>query len=224
MVGHAKENNKKLYACFIDYEKAFDFANRARKANQLMTKGCGKCLTSTITKTLSKSVYHPKISNSHLGEGIEAVHGVTQGRKTSANLFSFYLSDMATAFKNTRYDFMQPCDCAQLADGTVLYAEQLETLRSKCKEILQYSRRKYQVTNMIKTLYCEFTAQPALVELKIDEMTSIDSVDENKGYSYLGMTFIPTNDMRKTIEKNLNKKMFNVSKFYGWLPIILIIC
>ena len=54
---------------------------------------------------------------------------------------------------------------------------------------------------------------------KFDEMTSIDSVDENKGYSYPGMTFIPTNDMRKTIEKNVNKKMFNFSKFYGWLDV-----
>ena len=33
------------------------------------------------------------------------------------------------------------------------------------------------------------------------------------------MTFIPTNDMRKIIENNVNKKMFNVSKFYGWLEI-----
>ena len=166
LVGHGKENNKKLYVCFMDYEKVFDFANRARIANQLMTKGCGKCLTSAITKTLSKSVYHPKISNSRLGEGIESLHGVTQGRKTSANLLSFYLSGMATAFKKTRYDdFMQPCDFAQLADDIVLYAEQLETLRSKCKEILHYSRRKYQMPNMIKTLYCEFTVQPALVEI-----------------------------------------------------------
>ena len=108
LINHAREHIKKLYICFLDYEKAFDFANRAEISNHLMKKGCGKFLTSAITKTLSTSVYHPKISNNRLGEGIESVHGVTQGRKSSANLFSFYLSDMATAFEYTKYDdFMQ---------------------------------------------------------------------------------------------------------------------
>ena len=31
------------------------------------------------------------------------------------------------------------------------------------------------------------------------------------------MNFIPTNDMKKIIDKNFNMKMFNVAKFYGWL-------
>ena len=47
--------------------------------------------------------------------------------------------------------------------------------------------------------------------------TSISSIDLNKADSYLGMNFIPTNDMKKIIDKNLNMEMFNVAKFYGWL-------
>ena len=70
---------------------------------------------------------------------------------------------------------------------------------------------------MKKTLYAEFVTQPTLEDLMIDESTSISSIDFNKGYSYLGMTFIPTNDIKKIIDKNLNMKMFNVAKFYGWL-------
>ena len=94
-----------------------------------MKKGCGKFLTSAITKTLSTSVYHPKISSNRLGEGIESVHGVTQGRKSSTNLLSFYLSDMTSAFEYTKYDdFMQPCDFAQLDDGTVLYVDSIESI------------------------------------------------------------------------------------------------
>ena len=220
LITHSKSNNKKLYVCFIDYEKAFDFANRPSISNHLMKKGCGKFLTSAITKTLLKSVYYPKITNNRLGEGIVSEYGVTQGRKTSSNLFSFYLSDMSTAFINTRYnDFMQPCDFTQLADDTAIYAEYIESLRSKCKEIFDYSDRKYQILNLKKTKYCEFSSNPTMEKLTIDEKTSIASVDTNQGYSYLGMTFIPTNDMKKIIEKNINKKLFNVAKFYGWLEI-----
>ena len=73
---------------------------------------------------MSKTVYHPKISNNRLGTGIDSKIGVTQGRKTSSNLFSFYLSDMSKAFENSQYsDFMQPVDFGQLADDTVIYAD-----------------------------------------------------------------------------------------------------
>ena len=99
-----KRTHQKAIFFFLDCEKAFDFANRAEISNHLMKKGCGKLLTSAITKALSTSVYNPKISNNRLGEGIESVHGVTQGRKSSANIFAFYL---------------QPCDFAQLVDDTV---------------------------------------------------------------------------------------------------------
>ena len=75
----------------MDYEKAFDFANRASIANQLMTKGCGKCLTSAITKTLSKSVYHPKISNNRLGEGIVCARGNTRSKNVSKLVFFLFI-------------------------------------------------------------------------------------------------------------------------------------
>ena len=82
---------------------------------------------------------------------------------------------------------------------------------------MSYSERKYQVPNMKKTLHAEFVSQPTLEDLIIDKSTSISSIDLNKGYSYLNMNFIPTNDMKKIIDKNLNMKMFNVAKCYGWL-------
>ena len=56
LITHSKRNNKKLYVCFIDYEKAFDFANRPSISNHLMNKGCGKFLTSAITKTIKVSL------------------------------------------------------------------------------------------------------------------------------------------------------------------------
>ena len=65
----------------MDYEKAFDFVNRAKVVKTLMEKGCGKFLTRAIAKTLSKTTYYPKTDNNQLGEGISSDYGVTQGRK-----------------------------------------------------------------------------------------------------------------------------------------------
>ena len=97
-----------------------------------MERGCGRNLTLAMYKTLCKATYHPKVNSQRLGEGITSNYGVTQGRKSSANLFSFYLSDMSTAFDcDTNTDFMNPCIFAQLADDTSLYAEFLSSLRER---------------------------------------------------------------------------------------------
>ena len=52
---YAKEKGKKLYAGFMDYEKAFDL--------DLMKKGCVKFITRAITNMFHKSPYYPKTGN-----------------------------------------------------------------------------------------------------------------------------------------------------------------
>ena len=42
-----------------------------------------------------KTSYLPKLSNVETGAEIVTDHGVTQGKTTSANFFSLYVSDMA---------------------------------------------------------------------------------------------------------------------------------
>ena len=100
-----------------------------------MKHGCGKIFTMAIYKILSTARYHPKINSQ--GKGIKSLTGVTQGKKTSANLFSFYLSDMATAFEGVdTTDLMSPCIFAQLADDTSLYAELLSSLKERIIRML----------------------------------------------------------------------------------------
>ena len=44
-------------------------------------------------------------------------------------------------------------------------------------------------------------------------------MDIKKGHTYLGMKFIPTNDIHKIIDRNLNERISNVCKFYPWLEV-----
>ena len=52
-------------------------------------------LVRAIAKMLKKSTYHLKTGTNQLSEGIDSDYGVTQGRPSSGNLFSFYESDMS---------------------------------------------------------------------------------------------------------------------------------
>ena len=124
VIDYAKQKGKDLYIGFLDYEKAFDFANRAGMISDLMKNECGSKFTKAISKMLATTTYHPKSNKSYLSEGISTDYGVTQGRRSSGSLFSFFVSDMPQALNNVEYDdFMDPLSLAQLADDSAIYAE-----------------------------------------------------------------------------------------------------
>ena len=163
----------------------YDYVNRAQVVRDLMEKGCGKNLTRAIAKMFTTSTYFPKLDGYNIGEGIDTQHGVTQGRRSSGNLFSFYISDMKTATQNLQTnDFMDPINLAQLADDTASLAEQISSMALKLLNLFGYSSKKYQHPNIKKTLYCHFSKNPSTEPIKIDEQRSINSIDFEKGYKY----------------------------------------
>ena len=92
-----------IYIGFMDYEKAFDFTNRADIIQHLISNNAGTRFINAISKMYEDTVYIPKINSNQLGRGISTKHGVTQGRKTSENLFSFNISTMASSITINLY-------------------------------------------------------------------------------------------------------------------------
>lgn len=218
LIDYSKEKKKELFVGFMDYEKAFDFANRAEIINDLIRRGCGKAFTNAISNMMSTSSYYPKMSNNMIGESIESDFGVTQGRRSSGDIFTFYVSEMSSAFDTLQMnDFMDPLNLAQLADDTAIFADNILSLKSKFQLLLQYSAKKYQIPNIKKTQYCHFSQHPVTDAIHIDENTTINSVHLLKGYKYLGLNCYPTNNINEIIVKNINKRMVHTSKFYAWL-------
>ena len=60
LLHYSIQNNKEFCIGFMDYEKAFDFANRAKIVTKLMEKGCGKTFTEAITKMFHSTNYAKK--------------------------------------------------------------------------------------------------------------------------------------------------------------------
>ena len=92
LIHNSKEINHNLIVGFLDYEKAFDFTNRAKIISKLMQKGCGKRFTTAITNMYDSSTYIP-IVNGKLCQDIKTSYGVT--RHSSADLYSFYVLDLS---------------------------------------------------------------------------------------------------------------------------------
>ena len=219
LIHYTKIMGKEFFIAFLDYEKAFDYANRAIIINKLMINGCGSKFINAIAKMYRSTTYIPMSNNKLLNE-IVTSYGVAQGRHTSPNLYSFLVSDMPQCTNEIlREDFMDPFNIAQLADDTITLAEKQDSLVSKISCLLEYSQNIYQVPNLTKTFFCHFSNNPSLDPIQINRDISIASVNVKKGYKYLGMKFIPTNDINKIIDINLNERINNVCKFYSWLEV-----
>ena len=83
----------------------------------------------------------------------------------------------------------------QLADDTMLMAESFESLRKKLAVILEYSKEKYQIPNLKKTVYAHFSKNSTTTPILIEGSKPILSIEVDKGHSYLGMLFLPLSMM-----------------------------
>ena len=156
LLHYAAQNARELCIGFMDYEKAFDYANRAKIVLKLMDKGCGRVFTEAIAKMFHSTTYIPS-SNNRLCEAITTSYGVAQGRNSSPNIYSFAVSDMASCTSSLeKKDFIDPNNLAQLADDTAVLADGTLMLGPKMKCLLDYSEEIHQVPNIPKTVFCHF--------------------------------------------------------------------
>ena len=114
---------------------------------------------------------------------------------------------------------MDPANLLQLADDTMIVAETDISLRLKFNCILNYSRQKYLEINYDKTKYMQMSDNPSLTDIVINEDISIGAVKPSTGYTWLGFVLSYTSNIYNLVEFNLNKKKFNVAKFYSWLQL-----
>ena len=60
--------------------------------------------------------------------------------------------------------------------------------------------------------------KPTNISFVIDEHTTIEPAGNGK-YIYLGMLFVPTDDVTELIKANLEYRSFNIKKYFDWLVV-----
>ena len=104
-------------------------------------------------------------------------------------------------------DFLDPFNLAQLADDTITLAESFNSLQVKLKALFEYSRSKGQVPNIKKTLYGNFVKNPVTEPMKIEEGSYVNSIHLENGCNYLGMLFLPTDELIKIIRFTIKETL-----------------
>ena len=139
----------KDYACFIDYEKAFDFVNRNLLLTKLIKMGLHGNILHTIQSVL-KCNFQQILDGEFLSNEIEEKTGVAQGEKLSPLLFSLFLADLYFELK------CKALDVIFYADDLVIGSRSQCQLQQSLNNLNTYCSRKYFKNNVNKTKCIKF--------------------------------------------------------------------
>ena len=191
LINRTLKKKKKLYCCFVDYQKAFDFIDRSNLWAKLIKQGItGKMFT--IIKSLYDNVKSCVKHNGHLTDYFNTTSGLMQGEVMSPILFSLYINDFEMHFirENCPSVEIQLINIFLLmyADDTVLIAETADGLQKMLDALLTYTKKWNLTVNIDKTKILVFRNGKKLtghVNWTYDGK-NIEVVDQ---FNYLGMLF-----------------------------------
>jgi hypothetical protein len=149
-------HNRKLYAAFIDFEKAFDSINRNLLWPILLKYGIkGKCLR--CVRSMYESVRARVRCGAKLSDCVKCTFGVKQGDVCSPILFSLIINELAVeVIRNGRHGVNMSLDAFELfilllADDVVLLSETVVGLQRQLNNLHQAALNLQLKVNMKKS-------------------------------------------------------------------------
>ena len=180
---------KKLYCCFVDYQKAFDSVDHVQLWRRLVKLGItGKLLN--VIRSMYQQIKSCVRFKEETSDFYTCFKGLVQGEALSPLIFSLFVNDI-------ELDLIHDCNTIQLneinlfllmyADDTVLFAESSEDLQ-KMMDALLYWTREYKLTvNVDKTKVVIF--RPSWQIENVSFYFNGNLVEIVNNFSYLGMLF-----------------------------------
>ena len=195
------EKEKEIYACFIDYAKAFDSVQHEEIIQCLERAGIdGKDI-----RTITNLYWHQKAAIKSQGEPssyIEIKKGVRQGCVLSPYLFNLYtefifrkteqlpgISIGGRNINNLRY-----------ADDTVLLAEDINKLQDIVDQVKENSLEKGLRMNTSKTKVMIMSRKPGkAINVKIDDV----QLEQVSSYKYLGQKVVNLGSCKEEVKTRI---------------------
>ena len=195
-----------MYACFIDFSKAYDSVWRVGLLYKLILNGL-----STKFIHLIKSMYEDLQLSVKLSDGVtpffDTLLGVRQGCNLSPLLFNLSVNDI---FQELKDNSCQPIklqqkdiNCLMYADDLLILSETEAGLNNSLQRLGKYAKRWKLKISQKKTKIMVFNKQGRSIDLKLKVDNLV--IESCKKYVYLGIVFIPGNNFR-TAQKELYKK------------------
>ena len=195
---------KKLYCCFIDYEKAYDYLNRAALFSKLLKTGVSSKCINIMSNMYSKMKLEVR------GQGSQCYFssncGLLQGESTSPILFSLFVNDLEKSLGNVDIGINIQNLVMKLlmfADDTVLFSGSREGLQAGITSLYEYFRKWALTVNVHKTKIVVFRKGGKLSVKDSWKYGNID-VEVVSSFKYLGFSISSGGSFAGTIQNLTN--------------------
>lgn len=180
---------RRIYACFVDFSKAFDTVWRSGLFQKLLTLGIGGNFYKVVKYMYSNSKFVVKKDN-FLSQPGNYERGVRQGDGLSPLLFNVFINDIGDIFDQTVSEPVvlnsTKLNCLIYADDVLLLSESKEGLQS-CLDSLQvycdYWKLKINIDKTKVMIFSAGKIKTENIKFKLND-TVIEIVDK---YKYLGI-------------------------------------
>ena len=176
---------KKLFACFVDFKKAFDTIPHHKLWQRLLEIGVNHKII-RILRSMYAKCKGKVLTSQGLSESFPIGCGVRQGCNLSPLLFSLYINSLP----NNMPAFViqeRSTACLMFADDIVLLANNPDTLQAQLNCLNHYCTQSSLNVNTIKTKIIVFSAKPCR---HLHKWTFGDKqIDQVDTFKYLGTWF-----------------------------------
>ena len=202
-----KKKRRKLYACFVDFEMAFDSINRDKLFYKLRKCGLSDNFVSIIECIYKNVICCVKMDNDYITECFTSRKGVRQGCQLSAILFNIYLSDLNEYIGE---DCHSPCikkyevPFLQYADDLVILSESPIGLTRALRRLDQYCKEWDLAVNINKTKIIIFS-KGNKISKKYKWYSDGKEIEIVNNYKYLGINLAQNGKWGIQIDEAIKK-------------------
>ena len=194
---YCHKKGQKIFACFIDFKKAFDTIPRDLLFTKLLNHGvCGKFFD--ILKTLyTNDICCVKVGNK-ITATFQANQGVKQGCILSPLLFNIFLADLVPCInkeycKPSKTDISEKVGCLLWADDIVILSESEEGLQNMLQNLTNYVNENRMAINASKTK-CMIFNKPGRFVRRSYKLSN-EVIYTTNYYKYLGFVITPSGEI-----------------------------
>lgn len=205
----------RVFACFVDFQKAFDTVIHTGIKIKLLKIGVGTNFYQVVKSMYTSSKSCVRV-NSKITNFFPITLGVKQGDNLSPSLFKIFINDLPDYLNSATdsvYINSNPVKCLMYADDIILLSSTAEGLQQELDILQQYCNDWCLCVNTSKTKIIVFNKAGRLSKAKfyLDDV-ELECVSE---YKYLGVTFCSSGSFslaQKQLYQKALKSFFKLRK------------